>query len=102
MSADRLRSLILASPIFGNFVSPLSTNHIPPILTDAFHFDCTDGRNDDIIVFNNGEKWNSIPSEGIISQHPLVSSAIIIGDGRFEPALLIEPKEDQTDLIELL
>lgn len=49
------------------------------------------GRLDDIIVLSNGEKFNPVPSEAIINSHPLVSAALIIGQGRFQAVLLIEP-----------
>ncbi|KAL8833479.1 MAG: hypothetical protein Q9170_004253 [Blastenia crenularia] len=49
------------------------------------------GRLDDIIVLSNGEKFNPVPSEAIITSHPLVSAALIVGQGRFQAALLIEP-----------
>lgn len=62
--------------------------HIPNSLADPF----ADGRNDDIIIFSNGQKWNPIPSENIILSHPDVTGALIIGDGKFQPAALIEPK----------
>ena len=51
------------------------------------------GRKDDIIVLSNGEKFNPVPSEAIIAGHPLLSAALIVGLGRFQPALLLEPKE---------
>ena len=51
-------------------------------------------RVDDIIVLSNGEKFNPIQSEAIIQLHPLLSGAIIIGQGRFQPALLVEPQEN--------
>ncbi|CAG8970858.1 hypothetical protein HYALB_00000836 [Hymenoscyphus albidus] len=50
------------------------------------------GRNDDIIVFSNGQKWNPIPSESIIESHLDVSGVLITGDGKFQPAAVIEPK----------
>lgn len=50
-------------------------------------------RIDDIIVLSNGEKFNPNPSEDIISGHPLLSGVLIIGQGRFQAALLVEPKD---------
>ncbi|KAL5357256.1 hypothetical protein BJX96DRAFT_162960 [Aspergillus floccosus] len=49
------------------------------------------GRRDDIIVLNNGEMFNPIEMEKIVEEDPHVSKAIIVGQGRFEAALLIEP-----------
>lgn len=55
------------------------------------------GRVDDIIVLSNGEKFNPVPSEVHISAHPLISGALIIGQGHPQPCLVLEPKDpDQT------
>ena len=51
------------------------------------------GRTDDIIVLSNGEKFNPSPSEAIISGHQLLSGAVIVGLARFQPALLVEPRD---------
>lgn len=53
------------------------------------------GRLDDVIVFNNGEKFNPVTMEKIIEDHPLVSRAVVVGLGRFQTALLIEPNWGQ-------
>ena len=55
------------------------------------------GRVDDIIVLSNGEKFNPVPIESLLHGHPLVSGALVVGQGRFQAALLIEPKAG-TDL----
>lgn len=52
------------------------------------------GRKDDIIVLSNGEKFNPVPSEAIIAGHHLLSAALIVGLGRFQAALLLEPKAE--------
>lgn len=49
------------------------------------------GRADNIIVFSNGEKLNPVTIEEIISGHPQVKGAIVVGSDRFQPALFIEP-----------
>ncbi|KAI0195467.1 hypothetical protein F4808DRAFT_327585 [Astrocystis sublimbata] len=49
------------------------------------------GRSDDIIVFSNGEKLNPVTIEGIVSDHPELSGAIVAGEGRFQPSLILEP-----------
>ncbi|KAJ5622177.1 NRPS-like enzyme [Penicillium herquei] len=54
-----------------------------------------DGRGDDIVVLSNGEKFNPIEAEKLIEAHPLISSAAIFGQDRFQAALLIQPKWDQ-------
>ncbi len=51
------------------------------------------GRTDDIIVLSNGEKFNPSPSEAIITGHHLLSGAVIVGLGRFQPALLVELRD---------
>ncbi|KAJ5323083.1 NRPS-like enzyme [Penicillium brevicompactum] len=49
------------------------------------------GRGDDIIVLNNGEKFNPTDAEKLIETHALVNHAAILGQDRFQAALLIEP-----------
>lgn len=51
------------------------------------------GRSDDVIVFLNGEKTNAILMEGLVQSHPDVRSALVVGQKRFEAALLIEPSQ---------
>lgn len=55
------------------------------------------GRLDDVIVLNNGEKFNPVTMEKIIEGHPLVARAVVVGLGRFQTALLIEPNWRQVD-----
>ncbi|KAI9371724.1 hypothetical protein BJX61DRAFT_548133 [Aspergillus egyptiacus] len=55
------------------------------------------GRLDDVIVLNNGEKFNPVSMEKIIEGHPLVSRAVVVGLGRFQTALLVEPNWRQLD-----
>ena len=49
-------------------------------------------RVDDIVVLSNGEKFNPVPSEIAIQNHAFLQGALIVGQGRFQGALLIEPK----------
>ncbi|KAH8691535.1 hypothetical protein BGW36DRAFT_388500 [Talaromyces proteolyticus] len=49
------------------------------------------GRLDDIIVLSNGEKFNPTTMEAVICSHPHVARAIVLGQGRFQSAVLIEP-----------
>ncbi|KAL1860034.1 putative NRPS-like protein biosynthetic cluster [Paecilomyces lecythidis] len=51
------------------------------------------GRKDDVIVLSNGEKFNPVEMETIISGHPLVAGAVVIGESRFQAALLVEPNQ---------
>ncbi|RDW76106.1 hypothetical protein BP5796_06927 [Coleophoma crateriformis] len=50
------------------------------------------GRNDDIIVLSNGEKLNPLDMEASLNDHPSVRSALIVGEARFQTAVLIELK----------
>lgn len=49
------------------------------------------GRLDDVIVLSNGEKLNPITLEKIVEDHPAVKRALLVGQARFQSALLIEP-----------
>ncbi|KAL9627444.1 MAG: hypothetical protein Q9204_006562 [Flavoplaca sp. TL-2023a] len=51
------------------------------------------GRSDDIIVFSNGEKFQPLVMEGMITDHPAVKAALVTGQGRFQTALLLEPAD---------
>ncbi|KAL2206734.1 NRPS-like enzyme [Sarocladium strictum] len=50
------------------------------------------GRKDDVLVLSNGEKFNPVNMEGAIVGHPLVRGALIVGTGRFQASLIVEPK----------
>ncbi|KAI8943280.1 hypothetical protein NX059_001300 [Plenodomus lindquistii] len=57
-----------------------------------------EGRNDDTIVFQNGWKFNPMIHERLIEAHPYVQHAVVVGNGRDRPALIVELKhERQTD-----
>ncbi|KAK7972485.1 Non-canonical non-ribosomal peptide synthetase [Apiospora saccharicola] len=49
------------------------------------------GRADNIIVLSTGEKLNPSTVEDMISSHPEVAGAIVVGSDRFQPAILVEP-----------
>lgn len=55
------------------------------------------GRKDDVIVLNNGEKFNPIIMEKHVEEHPRVKKALILGQTRFQSSLLIEPDWDTWD-----
>jgi hypothetical protein len=57
-------------------------------------------RRDDIIVLSNGEKFNPVPIESTLQGH--VAGALVVGQGHFQAALIIEPKpgSDKTSLLE--
>ena len=48
------------------------------------------GRVDDIIVLSNSEKIYPIPMESHLQGLPYISGALVTGQGRFQPALLLE------------
>ncbi|RFN54485.1 linear gramicidin synthase subunit d [Fusarium flagelliforme] len=52
------------------------------------------GRADDIIVFSNGEKLNPVSIEAAVSGHPIVNGALVVGQGRFQAALIVEPVDE--------
>lgn len=56
------------------------------------------GRIDDIIVLSNGEKFNPVPSEIHIASHPLLTGAMISGQGYSQASLVLEPKSYPTEL----
>jgi acyl-coenzyme A synthetase/AMP-(fatty) acid ligase len=56
-----------------------------------------EGRLDDIIVFTTGEKMNPLRVEDAARGHPFVSAALVVGQHRFQPALLVE-LEPEVDL----
>ena len=55
------------------------------------------GRRDDIVVFSNGEKFNPVPTELAVGASKSLSGALIVGSGRLQPGLLLEPRENPTD-----
>jgi acyl-CoA synthetase (AMP-forming)/AMP-acid ligase II/aryl carrier-like protein len=57
-----------------------------------------ESRIDDILVLSNGEKLNPVPMEGIINRCASVKGSLVVGQGRFQTALLVEPKEENVDL----
>ena len=61
-----------------------------------------ESRLDDIIVFSNGEKLNPVTMEGIITSCPAVSGCLVVGQGKFQSALIVEPKEQAKDRLQLL
>ena len=59
-----------------------------------------EGRTDDIVVFSNGEKLNPQSIEQTVSQSPNVAAALVAGEGKFQPCLLIEPQNPTSSLQE--
>ncbi|KAL4794339.1 hypothetical protein BDV19DRAFT_390398 [Aspergillus venezuelensis] len=57
------------------------------------------GRLDDVIVFNNGERFYPVTMEKVIEGHSHVSRALVVGLARFQTALLIEPSWSHLDAL---
>ncbi|MCJ1263084.1 hypothetical protein MMC22_002954 [Lobaria immixta] len=51
-------------------------------------------RVDDLILLSNGHKIHPVAVESVIQGHPLLSGALVVGTGRSQAALLIEPTPD--------
>ena len=51
------------------------------------------GRVDDVVIFADAKKLNPVPYEAIIEEHPAVATALICGNGRTRPAVLVQPRE---------
>ena len=62
------------------------------------------GRKDDIIVLLNGEKLNPVPMESLLQGLSIVSGALVVGQKRNQPALLLEMKvsggQTENDLLD--
>ena len=50
------------------------------------------GRADDVLVLSNGEKLNPTAMEEAIREDPDIREVVIVGQGKFEPAALIQTK----------
>ncbi|TQV90799.1 nonribosomal peptide synthetase [Cordyceps javanica] len=49
------------------------------------------GRIDNIIVFNNGEKLNPVSMETTVTLHPDIRQALVVGHGYFQAGMILEP-----------
>lgn len=52
------------------------------------------GRADNIIVFSTGEKLNPVTIEDTLAGHPALKGALVCGQDRFQPALILEPAKN--------
>jgi acyl-coenzyme A synthetase/AMP-(fatty) acid ligase len=52
------------------------------------------GRKDDILVLGDGTNINPIALEEALQSHPRVSGALLAGENRWPPCVLIEPYDD--------
>ncbi|KAJ5238518.1 hypothetical protein N7468_003137 [Penicillium chermesinum] len=55
------------------------------------------GRADDVIAFSNGEKLNPVTIEQTISAHPALKRAVVVGQGKFQAAIFLDPLEQPED-----
>ncbi|KAL7912466.1 hypothetical protein GGI35DRAFT_252691 [Trichoderma velutinum] len=55
------------------------------------------GRSDNVIVFSTGEKLNPVTIEAAVVGHPAVKVALVVGQQRFQPAMILEPYEHPKD-----
>ena len=55
------------------------------------------GRTDDIITLTNGEKVNPVVMESLLNAQPDIESVLVVGQARFQTALLIEAKVPPPD-----
>lgn len=74
------------------FTSDLYTKHLTK--PDLWKYS---GRADDIITLTNGEKVNPVAMENLLSAQPDTRSVLVVGQARFQTALLIEAKEPLLD-----
>lgn len=51
-------------------------------------------RRDDLVVMSNGEKFNPLAAELMLSSHPSITLAYITGRGRFQAAALLYSEDD--------
>lgn len=95
-----------AAPVYHNlpgedpfFTKDLYTKH--PTKPNLYKFY---GRRDDILVLSNGEKVNPIPLEQHVQGSADLKGVILIGNGRSQTALIVEPMEslDSTSNAKLL
>lgn len=84
-----------AAPVYHNlpgenpfFTKDLFTKH--PTKPNLYKFY---GRRDDILVLANGEKVNPIPLEQHVQGSPNLKGVMLIGNGRTQTALIVEPRE---------
>lgn len=56
------------------------------------------GRKDDFVVLSNNEKFNPVPMEDALQSLSTVSAALVVGQGRSMPALLIQPRAKESSV----
>ncbi|OQU95845.1 hypothetical protein CLAIMM_02010 [Cladophialophora immunda] len=85
---ERFQPAFAVSPQLNELgMNDLFSRHPDPAKSDHW---LHRGRADDIIVLDNGEKVNPTSMEQTIATHPKVKTVMIVGEGRFQVAALIE------------
>ena len=59
------------------------------------------GRADDIMTLTNGEKVNPVAMEKLIEAHPGVRSVLVLGQARFQTALIVEAREPPASCVSM-
>ncbi|KAF7586175.1 hypothetical protein BBP40_009331, partial [Aspergillus hancockii] len=81
----------------------LYSRHPDPSKPFLYMYQC---RKDDVIVLSNGEKIAPALIEATLMSHPLIKGAMVVGQGKFQPAALIdllcEAPRDSTERYQLL
>ncbi|CAK7213590.1 putative NRPS-like protein biosynthetic cluster [Sporothrix bragantina] len=93
-------------PIFSTFPDletyefrDLFSRHPDPAKPDLYRYE---GRIDNVLVLSNGEKVQPQAMELAIVASPLVADALVVGQGRFQTALLVQPMEVVADTASFL
>lgn len=55
------------------------------------------GKTDDIIVLSNGQKVNPIPMEASLQANPMITRALVLGQGKPQVALLVELQHERQE-----
>ncbi|EKG10493.1 AMP-dependent synthetase/ligase [Macrophomina phaseolina MS6] len=84
-------------PVFSGFpgIHEWRTNDLfeeHPAKPGLWRFKC---RRDDVLVLSSGIKYDPIMFEKSVENHPLVKGALVVGHGRFQLGLILEPDWDQ-------
>ncbi|KJR90042.1 nonribosomal peptide synthetase [Sporothrix schenckii 1099-18] len=89
-------------PIFSTFPDlqaypfrDLFSRHPDPRKSDLYRYE---GRIDNVLVLSNGEKVQPQAMELAIVASPLVGDALVVGQGRFQTALLVQPSPSARSL----
>ena len=59
------------------------------------------GRADDVIVLSNGEKLNPLSTEAKVREHLDVKGALVVGQGKFAPGLIVELQPEVAKLTQI-